>query len=928
MASQRPVVELFYDGAWHDHGCQDVNPDAYTRIASEIQINRGRGDEEAEPAASSLGLTFDNRTKWADPSNPLSPLYGLAGLNTPNRLWLPDAVNSIVDTFSRTASNTWNNPGTDSGHTYSHVSAGGGGLNDFDVAGGVGTQVVGTAGGYRMAYVPDVSIADGEALVGPAPLPTAAVTGASLEPANVAARIVDLFTYYLFRVEYTTAEALRAQIFAPGGVLPLIDVQAYSNAQWTPGEDIMVRAQWRGATLRMRVWPASVAEPAVWHAEATDTTYLGPGSVGLRNGASAGNTNVPATFGYSAWAVTAYDARFHGQVSSWRPRQDLGGDAWTEIVAGGLLRRLEQGKTPLKSPIFREATDPAELAAMVGYWPCEDGGTATQLASGLADGSPMRIVGELNLAASADVFTGSQPLPELGATGIGPGRCNPYAGTGEIAFRGLFSFPSAGLANGTILMEQWQAGSAVVARWRLVYGTASGGTLQLVPIGPAGTAVESPTAVAYGLNGARFMLGWNVSDVAGTAHWATFGRRILDDGEVEEGGFDADFTTVVPADIGVAGDLYVAQNRDMAGCVVGHLMVGSSVALVSALDQAIVGYQGELAGERFLRLCAQEGIVGALVGELGDTIAMGPQRTGTFLDQCKEIERTDGGLLFEARNDRVLLYRNRVSLYNQTPVLTLDFAGDQIQEPIEPDLDDQNARNDITVKRADGSFAKAVQEVGPLNVQEPEDDPQGIGRYETEVDVNPETDAQLPDLAHWRLRLGTVAATRYATVIVDVDKVPAARHVDIGDLITIDNLDPDPVGLIAIGSVETIGAKRRLIAFNCIPADGYTVAEVDGTPRVDTDGSELAGGIDADDTSLSVSPTAPHTGLWVTGTTITNPTDFPMDVVVGGERMTVTEISGSSAPQTFTVTRSVNGIVKAHGVGAAVNVAEPAYAAL
>jgi len=917
MARQDTTVELFYGGTWHEHS---LNAEEYAR-ADDIVLTRGRGDLQAEPPPSLADLTFDDRTGWADPSSPLSPLYGVTGRNTPIRLSLPDDANGFDDQFAGSSTDTWDR----AGHDYQHVIGGSGSIADFDVAAGVGTQVVGGANTYRMAVRESAMPADGEVLVGPIELPVANVTGGSLE-IDVAVRMRTLLDYYTFRVEYGTFEDLITVIYSPGD--DVLDIAApYASADWTPGEDIMIRAQWEGASLRMRVWPASVAEPSVWHVEATDSTYLGRGRVGLRCGAAAGNTNVPVTFGFGAWTVTALDFRFCNRVSSWRPGRSIKGDRWTDVTASGPLQRLREGARPLKSPVLREATDPAELAAMVGYWPCEDGSTATQLASGLTDGSPMRIVGDLNLAASSDVFTGSRPLPELGATGIGPGRCNAYTGTGEIAFRGLFSFPDAGLTNGTILMEQWQAGSAVVARWRLVYGTASGGTLQLVPIGPAGTAVESPTAVAYGLNGARFMLGWNVFDNAGTAHWATFGRRILDDGSVSEGGFDDDFTTVTPADIGVAGDLYVAQNRDMAGCVVGHFMVGSSVALVSSLEDAIVGYQGETAAARFLRLCRQEGVLGALVGEVTDTEPMGPQPIGTFPDLIAECERTDGGILCEARNEYALVLRTRVSLYNQDPVLALDFAAGQITD-ISPDLDFALVRNDVTVKRSDGSSARAVQEAGPLNVNEPEDDPQGAGRWETEVDVNTETDDVLPAHASWRRHLGTIDATRYPFIKVNVDKVPTdVTRVDIGDLITIDNLGPDTIRLLVLGfTPETIRPYERLITFSCIPADGYFVATTDA--RAATDGSELAAGVDGDDTSLSVSPTAPYTDLWVTGNFVTNPTDFPMDVVVGGERMTVTEISGSSAPQTFTVTRSINGVVKSHAAGAPVQVVDRGYAPL
>ena len=49
--------------------------------------------------------------------------------------------------------------------------------------------------------------------------------------------------------------------------------------------------------------------------------------------------------------------------------------------------------------------------------------------------------------------------------------------------------------------------------------------------------------------------------------------------------------------------------------------------------------------------------------------------------------------------------------------------------------------------------------------------------------------------------------------------------------------------------------------------------------------------------------------LWIT--TAGFPSMFPFDINVAGERITVTAITGSSTPQTFTVTRAVNGVSKA-----------------
>ena len=66
-------------------------------------------------------------------------------------------------------------------------------------------------------------------------------------------------------------------------------------------------------------------------------------------------------------------------------------------------------------------------------------------------------------------------------------------------------------------------------------------------------------------------------------------------------------------------------------------------------------------------------------------------------------------------------------------------------------------------------------------------------------------------------------------------------------------------------------------------------------------------------TTLSVATTNSGSPLWTTAAA-----DFPFDVTIAGEQITVTNITGTSSPQTFTVTRSVNGVVKAQSAGAAV----------
>ena len=94
--------------------------------------------------------------------------------------------------------------------------------------------------------------------------------------------------------------------------------------------------------------------------------------------------------------------------------------------------------------------------------------------------------------------------------------------------------------------------------------------------------------------------------------------------------------------------------------------------------------------------------------------------------------------------------------------------------------------------------------------------------------------------------------------------------------------------------------------------------------RVDTDGSQLAAGATATATSLSVATTSGP--VWVTSTVY--PEEFPFDITVGGERMQVSAVTGTSSPQSFTVVRSRNGVVKAQTAGTDVRLADPAYLAL
>jgi Carbohydrate binding domain len=147
-----------------------------------------------------------------------------------------------------------------------------------------------------------------------------------------------------------------------------------------------------------------------------------------------------------------------------------------------------------------------------------------------------------------------------------------------------------------------------------------------------------------------------------------------------------------------------------------------------------------------------------------------------------------------------------------------------------------------------------------------------------------------------------------------------ATGLDLGDLIVVSNLPawlpPDDVAQLAQGFTEALTPVTWGIEVNCVPASPYQIslyqsATGSSVHKYASAGSELASGVTSSATTLSVATTIKP--VW----TADNAEDG-FDVMVGGERMTVTDISGTSSPQTFTVTRSVNGVVKAHDAGTAV----------
>ncbi len=908
------TVGLYLGGSW-----VDVSTDALHRDA--INIQRGQSDEGSQADPSSCTLTLKNQAGTYSPRNPLSAYYGIIGRNTPLRVSVNEGTPYLATQgtqFANTGASTPDAAALDiTGDIDIRIDVTM--ANWLTVGTSSSVELAGkfrTSGGNQRSWL--FMMRNGR------PWFEWSADGTNvLQKTSTADLTIPSSGRLALRV------TLDVNNGAAGNTVTFYTSDTISGT-WTQLGDPVVTA---GTTSIFN----STAELRVGDGSTDIGFYTPDGGVHafqLRNGIAGSVVANPdftaqalgaTSFADAAgrtWTVNNYTSisnrrfRFHGEVSSWPQRWDpSGNDVYTPIEAAGILRRLGQGAPELRSTLYRGLTT-LSTNKPVAYWPAEDEEGSTTIASGLG-GPPMTIVGTPGFG-DYEGFAASAPIPLLNDsewTGIVPG----YAVSSQLTMRFLLAVPTGGSVNAQSICKVLTSGSA--PSWEVVYGT--GGTLRVVAKDEEGTILLDSGYIAFNVNGAKLRVALDLLQNGANVEW--------------------DLTTVEPGQTGVttggtlnnqtfgqAKRVIVNNGGGITDTAVGHVSIQPGITSVYDLADQLNAYIGEKPARRFWRLCQEENIPFRLIGHLDDGELMGAQTRSTLVSLLTEVAETDLGIMFEPRDLFGLGYRTRESLYNTSATVALDYDAEQVSIGLEPVDDDQATRNDITVTREGGSSARAMLETGPLSTQAP---PNGVGPYPSSVTIAAMSDQQLPDQASWRLHLGTVDEARYPQVTMNLANAAlssnaalsaAVRALEVGDRLTIANLPswlpPELVSQLVYGFDELLDNFANEIVVNCVPDSPYQVG-VYGTARYGPYASTLAEDLTTTETGADVATTAGP--LWTTAAG-----DLPLDIMVGGERMTVTAISGASSPQTFTVTRSVNGIVKTHLTGAAVQLFTPSYRAL
>lgn len=860
-----------------------------------ITYSFGRPDEAASVDPSNLKLTLDNRGGEFSIRNPNGPWYGSLRRGTPIVLAMP----SGADLFDRVVASGL---GTSSG--------GGvwGTATNWSTSGTYAQYAAATA---NVASNPILGGADANDLSARVTVwPTVAATGAPLVY-GFALRRTDNSNYLYATIEFDAAGVIgvRLRKIISGGMSDITSGVTL-GATYVANDKWRILAQTDGPSVRIKVWkPADPADPDAdepddWTMTGTETTQTGT-DVGLAVWRLAGNTN-PGTvnFRFSDLIITVPE--FTGQVVQWPVRWDMSGNnCWAPIEASGILRRLQQGAGVLKSPLTRQLSS----YAPTGYWPLEDGSDAASFGALTTGTRAAQKIGSVSAAADS-TLPGAATGPVFSSSGASIRFYTPNRQTGT-GFSVMFLMKLSALPASKTKVASFQ-GAGRITTWNLYIDNSSNiYTEGLEPDGTVTINVSSPIVTnplnwnAYQLEAATsagvvWAMSWHeVGETSYYAHTDSFGSG---------------------AQHRVYGGTLGGGSSDLSGAAFGHIWVGENTLpfVTDTFSLVSDGYRGELASARIARLAADEGI--ALLVEDGDSEPLGPQRVATFLATVQASADADYGILYERGSG--LGYRPRSARYNRPVAMELAVAAGEIAEPPEPIDDDQRVRNDWTVSRDDGSSARVFDQTH-IDAE---------GRYADSVTINVERDDVLPDHAGWRLYLGTRPELRWPGMVLNMARTPdliqawrvrpfAPRIQVTTGLDQVSTAEPD---VIAEGASVVLTPTEWRATMNCSAAKPWDQAVLDDDLRLDTAGSSLATDEDTTSTTWSVATTSGP--IWVT--TALHPAEFPFVIECEGEWVTVTAITGTSSPQTFTVTRSTNGVVKAHATGAEISLAVPTYLAL
>lgn len=186
----------------------------------------------------------------------------------------------------------------------------------------------------------------------------------------------------------------------------------------------------------------------------------------------------------------------------------------------------------------------------------------------------------------------------------------------NVVLRFLLSIPAASTpADGATLFRA-VVSSGTLSKIECYYSVANSGSLSIRGYNTSATKVfDSAAAGLQGVNGVPLMVSLELAKNGTGINWeieAIQPGMPTIFGTLESG-------TLASSAMGAVSQILVAPNSDITDTAVGHVVLQYALEPLAAVSDAINGHDGELATDRFARICSEESFTGtALFNETKD----------------------------------------------------------------------------------------------------------------------------------------------------------------------------------------------------------------------------------------------------------------------------------------------------------------------
>ncbi len=976
MTSHEPediTVELIVDGSWASSTGSVVFADRVRGGNEEgsITITRGVADQQSGISPQTASFTLGNADGLFNDDNPLSPLYHKIPLNADIRMGVLDS-NGTYDAYLRIPEYPEDSEPAQYAHTADKAS--------LDITGDIDIRVEFSAqrargrtlilcrtyqtGGVDRSWLLTTTTSGGfEFLTSSAGTFASVISNATTnviaeDTVRSAVRVTldvnngaggKTYTWYTadsIAGPWTTLETniVAGTTSIAAGAAPLEIGAADGGLRGITSRDVFA-----GKIHAVEVYNGIAGTLVADFKPATDSIFMETTS--WEDNCASPNQ----------WIITGSDTRlatdrirFAGQLGYVPLEWDkTGTDVYSIATASGVLAQLNSNGAALQSCTRRYWRLDSDVT---DYWPCEDEDGATKAASAVTGGKAATIFG--CSFGSADGYPGSTGMMTFDTASSSIARFavgNLLADTGATTC--IFSFTTSGLPASDVTFATVYVASGTVRAWRFAIG-ATGFAHTLVDA--AGATVASGSAL-FGAganpNGTTIVVCLQLSQEGGNVRWQTVWHAV---------GSSTFYTPTVGGSTfaGTSGQFYQANfsipNANLAGARLGHVVITHALTSINTSEFANVSnaFTGELFGVRAQRLCAEEGVFFQWRGDIQATQAVGAQTADTLLNILTAGQKVAGGILTDVRDKLGIEYVTQQYLGNRRG-LELSYSSSHLSGVPNPVNDLRYLVNDFTASRDGGSSARH-EVTDPLNRKNTSASPDGAGRWEKKDSFTASTDAQTILLASRETFTGTWPQRRIPNLAVELSRSEISgtatlrgtlmRDViawDLGDPVNLAGLStsplpPDDMLMAMFGYTEKISNKLWSIDANTVPAGPFQVpimGDYSGRePRMDVDDlthSILKADITTTATSFTVKTDAASTRrvkIWVDTTSYSSDIGGgqTIDINIGGERIRVTSIgtptlTGGYNEQTFTVTRSINGVVAEHTAGDPISLWEPFY---